>query len=123
MPILKSIRFQKLDQYDNPVFISSGDRADEIDNYTQLKKFSEQLSDKYDTFLPIFHSDVFNFSTIRFKKSKENSLTLKENASYDINYTAKVREVNGKSFVNCYINKLSLVKMPVIDEGKEIIFD
>ena len=66
---LQNLRFQKYDKYAHPIFIASNN-DEELENYTTLKHLAERIEEKqYDTFLPIYNSEEFNYSSIRFMKS------------------------------------------------------
>jgi hypothetical protein len=114
------IRFQKLDQYDNPIFIANaGDES-----YEDLKKYSKKIADlSYDTFSPIYYASGFELCTIRFKKS-QLPVTLKKNNVYSITYAIKTIERNDKKYVNCIIKKIKLIKKAIIvSEGEDLFMD
>lgn len=125
MHSLKSIRFQKFDQYQNPVFIASSNKADEKEMYDLLKSYSDKLENQtYGTFLPIYSNEAYRYATIRFKKSqKYNKMT--HGDRYDIEYSIKkkVKPEDGKTYINCYLNKMKLVsKAPKPDWGEDVEF-
>jgi len=121
MPSLKSIRFQKYDKFQNPVFIASSTKPDEKENYEVLKEYAEKLEDKdYGTYLPIFHSDQYNYATVRYKKNDKHTKLLPR-ATYNVDYKIKTITKDQKIYVNCFIERVRLVsKPPVIDEGEEL---
>ena len=116
MPVLKSIKFSKLDPFNNVVFIASK-KTDE-ENYNKLVEYHEKLGAKdFKTFLPLYHNTQHNYTTIRFYKN--NKLKVDEKCKYDIDFTAKTKEKDGKKYINCYINKLVFVSKPEkFDEGE-----
>lgn len=120
MPSLKSLRFQKFDKFQNPVFIASGTKDNEKMNYDTLKEYHEKLEDKdYGTFLPIYNSDEHNYTTIRFKKN--DKYNPKPRAKYDVDFKIKTITKNQKIYVNCYIERMKFVeKAEKIDEGEEL---
>jgi hypothetical protein len=124
MPSLQKIRFQKYDKFSNPVFIVSSQKPDELENYKILKEYANKLEDKqYDTYLPIYNSTEYNYSSIRFGKSDKYK-TLSPNAKYNIDYKIMTATRNDKIYVNCYIQKIRMVeKAPKVFEevGNELI--
>ena len=120
MPSLKSIRFQKYDAYNNAIFIASSKKPDEVDNYNELKSLADKLEEKqYNTFMPIYHSTEYNYSTIRFKKNEK--MRLSQNATYNVEYKIKKITKDNKIYINCYIDKIKLVGKAVVqEEGEEI---
>ena len=122
MPQLKSIRFQKFDTYENPVFIANSIKEPVM--FAKLTKFHKQLQKKnYDTFLPIYSDDEKGYASIRFKKNHTYP-NLTPNAVYDLKYAIKQKEHEDKTYVSCYINSLKLVsKAPKLDLGEDLQFD
>jgi hypothetical protein len=124
MPSLQKIRFQKYDKYSNPVFIASSKKPDESKNYETLKDYAEKLEDKqYDTYLPIYNSQEYNYSSIRFCKSDKYK-TLSPNAKYNIDYKIMIVTRDEKIYVNCYIQRIRMVeKAPKVsaEVGSELI--
>ena len=121
MSSIQNLRFQKYDLYQNPIFIASGDREAESLNFNELKTIYDKLVQKdFGTFLPIFHSDIYNYVTIRGNKNL-NHPKLLVNATYDIKYMLRTVEKDGKTYVNVHISKFKLVKKaPRMDMGVEL---
>lgn len=117
MPELKNIKFSKLDKYDNIVFIAS--QKTDPDNYNLLKTYSKKLSEKYDTYLPIYHNEQYKFCTVRFFKS--NVFKPQEDCFYDIKFNIRVKVKNDMSYVNCYIDKMNFKSKKEFDRGDEVI--
>ena len=118
MPSLKSLRFQKIDKYNNPIFICN---KDEQDNFNQLKELSEKL-EQYDCFTPVYHSDTYNYCTLRIKKNVKHP-DFYPNDRFDITFTInkKTNSDTDKISINCYSSKMKLVsKAPVLDIGEEL---
>ena len=117
MPVLKSIRFQKNDTYDNSIFIAN---QTEKENFNDLKDTALKLQAKnLGTFLPIYHSEEHNYTTLRFMKS--NFVYPEPDCVYSISYKIKIKTKENKSYVNCFINKLTFVKkIKRDDEGDEL---
>jgi len=112
-----NIRFQKFDKFDNPVFIASNEDPD----YNILKKMSQKIDSlEYDSFSPLYHNDPYNYTTIRFMKSNI-PVTLVKNNVYNIDYNVKQVTKNDRTFINCNINKIKLIKKAkVVDQGVDI---
>ena len=116
MPKLSNIKFQKLDQYDNPVFIAG--EENDLENYTILKVYAKKLNSMFEGFMPIYHNDEHKFGTIRFAKKYE--FKPENNCNYDIEYSIKQKNKNLKIYVNCHITKITFVSRNIIDQGSDV---
>ena len=119
---LHNLRFQKYDKYAHPIFIASNN-DEELENYTTLKDLAERIEEKqYDTFLPIYNSEEFNYSCIRFMKNTKLS-NLVPNARYNIDYKITTITKNNRIFVNCHAAVMRMItKPPIEDIGAELEF-
>ena len=126
MPVLKNLRFNKFDKYDNPVYIAS---HKEKDNYEDLKDKANKLEAKnLHTFLPIYHSEKFKFATIRFVKNFQKNgdyIKPQPDCVYNIDHSIKTKtkegdHEEGRTNVNCYINTITFVKKLGRSEGDEL---
>jgi hypothetical protein len=117
-----TLRFQKFDKFENPVFIAK--KVDLPESYEKLKKYHKKLEAKeYGTFLPIFEHEVYGYSTIRFYKNAKFSKFV-ESATYKIKFEISVKEKKGKHYVNCYIKSVKFVSSaPVMDIGEVLDLD
>ena len=117
-----TLKFSKLDKYDNPVFIARKDDLPEA--YKKLKKYHKKLEAKeYGTFLPIFEHEVYGYSTIRFFKNRKFSKFV-EGATYAIDFVVSTKEKKNKHYVNCFINKVKFVNpAPEMDVGDVLDLD
>lgn len=115
-----NLRYQKQDDYSNCIFIASQKYEPVV--YKTLAKYSKKLVDKeYDTFIPIFHNNVFEYCTIRFKNI---DMKLSKNATYAVTFEITKKERKGKIYVNCYTQSVKLVKpAPKIDFGEHVNLD
>jgi hypothetical protein len=115
---IQNLRFQKLDKYQNPVFIASRDDS----NYTLLADLAKRLREKnYDTFLPIYSSVEFNYATIRF--TKNTKYTLIPGAKYDVEFKVRTVARDERVFVNCLASVMRMTEKPAeIDYGQELEF-
>ena len=104
-----NIRYQKRSEYDDYVFLADKERNEELESYNNLKIMSEKLSDKYTTYLPIFHSDEHNVCSIRFKKDEGKSKLFKKNCLYSVEFIIKNKEYKNENYVNCFIQKFKLI--------------
>lgn len=116
MPSLSSVKFSKYDQYNNPKFVSK-----DGPNFNILKDYATKLIEKkYNTYLPIYYSDIYSYTTITFKKNPKFT-KLSPRGLYDIDFTIKKIVLNDKIYINCYINTCKLItKASDIDEGEEL---
>lgn len=126
MPVLSSIRFNKFDKYDNPVFIAS---HKDKENYNDLKNKADKLNAKnLNTFLPIYHSEKFKFATIRFVKNFQKTgdyLKPQPDCVYDIDYVIKTKtkegeHEEGRTYINCFINTIKFIKKNERSDGDEL---
>lgn len=119
---LKSIRFQKNDKFDNPIFIASSKHAGDSENFQILKDYAEKLEDKdYGTYLPIYHSELYNYTTIRFKKNARTQKDLIPNAKYNVDYRIKTVTKDSKIYVNCILEKIKMVEnAPIVADGEDL---
>jgi hypothetical protein len=119
MPTINNIRFQKFDKF-SAIFISN--EAQETDAYNKLKNYYEKLHSDYpDSFLPIFHSDKHQYSTIRFKILNDFD-TLNTNDVVSLNFKIK-RASGGKRTVYCELVEVNLIKAALPDDELEFDFD
>ena len=114
MPKLSNIKFQKYSIIGNPVFIA----REENENYYTIKDIADKLVVKYSTFLPFYHNEQYNFSTIRF--IKDSKFKPEENCFYDIEYKVTQKTKDEKVFINCYIQKMKFISKNIYDIGEEI---
>lgn len=127
---LMKLRFQKYDKYDNPIFIASSKKNIESENFHILKEYAEKLEEKdYGTYLPIYHSELYNYTTIRFKKNARSGSDSKlskhrdliPNAKYNVNYRIKTVAKDSKIYVNCILEKIKMIEnAPVVDDGEDL---
>ena len=114
-----SARFQKRDLYDHPVFICN--EKCEQPSYEKLKKYYAKLKNSnYDTFLPIYHSEEFEYCTIRFK---DINMILGKNNTYSINLTVKKHTRDDKTYVNGFVDTISILKVAENREGEVLDLD
>ena len=126
MPILKNIKFSKLDKFENPVFIATK-KSDEENYKILLEYYNKILEMDIDTFSPIYHSSEFKYNSIRF--FKDTAYEFKDRGLYNIKFTMnkKVKEgkdegrnVVEKTYINCYIKSAKFIKTLEVDRGEEI---
>jgi hypothetical protein len=93
MSTTMQLRFQKVDPYNNSIFIASKNRDDEEAVYTKLSKFHEALvTSDVTTFLPIYSTS--KYATIRFKKNTK--FTFEEGCIYAVEFTIRKSEYENK---------------------------
>ncbi len=124
MPSIKNIRFQKLDDYGNHVFIAN--ETKESASHTKLKKYHTKLQKSDENcFLPIYSNEKHKYATVRLKKDTRLSmLKLNANDVCDIRFTIRRKAVDGKTYVSCFCDKIQIIKRaPPVNLGEEIAFD
>ena len=98
-----AIEFQKIDSYDNSIFVVSNTLENENPVCRILK--SQNLS----TCLPIYATK--DYASIRFKR------IINSNSIKGV-YVIRKKEHEGKEYVSCFINKSKLVKKgEAVDHG------
>ena len=119
MSTTMQLRFQKVDPYNNSIFIVSKNREDEEAVYTKLSKFHENLTNSdVTTFLPIYSTS--KYATIRFKKNTK--FTFEEGCIYSVEFTIRKSEYENKKYVSCFVNNSTLVAKAV-DYGEVMSLD
>jgi hypothetical protein len=124
MPTILTLRFQKFDDYQNAVFIASNKNPEELEQFKKLTKFHTQLEEKkYGSFLPIYSNPEHEYATIRtLKNSKFTKMT--DNSVYEIKFQTKKKTKDLKTYVNCHLLSLRLVKRAEpVDEGSDVDFE
>ena len=79
---------------------------DEInkDNYDYLKERIYKLKGLgYESEYPFFHNKELKFITITIEKTNFNTQFLESGVYYHLDYTMKIKDKDGKSYINCYI--------------------
>ena len=119
MPTIKNIRFQKLDQFENAIFIA--DKKREPDTYQQLNGYYKQLKESTpEIFLPIYSNQEHNYSTIRVN----SPMKYETNATYSIKFSIRKVIKGEKTYINVNIDRIKFLKpAPVIDLGTEILLE
>lgn len=117
MPILKNIKFSKLDKFENPVFIATK-KSDEENYKILLEYYNKILEMDIDTFSPIYHSSEFKYNSIRF--FKDTAYEFKDRGLYNIKFTMNKKVKEGKTYINCYIKSAKFIKTLEVDRGEEI---
>lgn len=118
MPKISSIRFQKLDDYQNFVMITNADK--EPKQYKKLSRYYKQLSEEHkDSFLPIYENTTFKYATLRLKKNiMLSKLKLNPNDTVDLKFTVRQTTRLDKVFINCHVESVKLVKRaPPVELG------
>ena len=107
MPVLRNIRFRNFNDYNNPVFITYDSRThnyDDKDNYDNLKEIIYKLKGLgYESEYPFFHNEKLKFVTITIEKTNFNTQFLEPGVYYHLDYTMKIKDKDGKSYISCYI--------------------
>ena len=95
MSKLSNIKFQKFDDFKNPVFICSP--REESENYYTLEKIANNITKKHpDIFSPVYHSQEHLYCSIRFKKNSAFKQP-QEHCFYDIEYKIMKKQKDDKT--------------------------
>jgi hypothetical protein len=122
MPVTLTLRFQKFDTYSNAIFIASSDNVNESKTFDRITNFAKQL-EHHDTFLPIYTNEKYKYATVRTKKNSRYTNMI-ENSVYTITFDTKKKKKDDKTYVNCYLRNLKLVKKAEpLDEGSDVEFE
>jgi hypothetical protein len=121
MPSLTSLKFKSNDKFANLIFIASEQSNAEM--YNKLVDYNAKLVEKqYGTFLPMYHNPEYSYATIRFFKSLKFKPV--EGYTYDIEFNFKIKNKDGKQFINCHLVRMSFVSKPEkVDEGEVLDLD
>ena len=117
-----TIRFQKFDKFNNPIFCCNKENPEEKETFDTLKKWYNKLDDKcFGTFLPVYSTN--KFASIRFKSNNKHNHMVERNV-YKVVFNMRITERDGKTYVNCYIENLKLEKRgEPADMGKILDLD
>ena len=114
----ENLKFQKLDQFNNFVFIAS--EQSDPENYEKIKRIYEKLSSNYETYLPVYHNEQYNYCTIRFQKFSIKQ-KLEQNSTYNLQYTVHAVTKGDMKYVNIYMKNVVLnTKAVEFDRGEEL---
>ena len=116
MSTTMQIRFQKVDQYKNSIFIAEANKTNEEDAFARLSKFYEALKNQnITTFLPLYSTP--EYATIRFKPNTKFKFV--EGNTYQLEFNIRKKAYEGKDYVSCFINKSKLIsKAALVDYGE-----
>ena len=83
-----NLRYQKADKWGSEVFIASPKYPEEEKAFETLRTLASKVEDmNLGTFSPVFHNDVLDYCTIRFKFYK--GMKLEERNLYTVNFVIK----------------------------------
>lgn len=113
-----TIRFSKLDMYNNAVFIAG---VEDTESYAMLSKFNDSLIKmNTETFLPVYKSE--KYATIRFKSN--TTFKFSEGSTYIIKFDIRKKINKEKTYIICYLSSSKLaIKAPPKDLGEILTFD
>ena len=116
MSTTMQLRFQKVDQYKNSIFIAGANKINEEDAFHRLTKFHEALKNQnISTFLPLYSTP--EYATIRFKPNTKFKFV--EGNTYQLEFNIRKKAYEGKDFVSCFVNKSKLIsKAALVDYGE-----
>jgi H2-forming N5,N10-methylenetetrahydromethanopterin dehydrogenase-like enzyme len=122
MSITLNLRYQKKDKWGSEIFIASPKHPEEEKAFETLRTLASKVEDmNLGTFSPVFHNDVLDYCTIRFKFYK--GMKLDERNLYTVNFVIK-KSTRDKTYVNCFVNTIKLhTKAKPQDQGEIISFD
>ena len=109
------IRFQKVDQYKNSIFIAGTKKLSEKDAFDRLSLIYDKLKGTVPTFLPIYATA--DYTTIRFKPNTK--FKFDEGCLYEVEFAVRKKEYKDQDYISCFVNKSKLVKKAdVVDQGE-----
>jgi hypothetical protein len=109
------IRFQKIDTYDNLVFIASSKSLDEseVKACKKLKSVHKKLKKVYpNLYQPVYYSSETGCATLKFKNWQ--NLKPKLHDIYDIDFKLLVTKRDDTSYVRVVVNSIDFVKAGVL---------
>jgi hypothetical protein len=115
------LRYQKKSEYGDDIFVAnnSDDKPDEQPAYQELQGIYGKLTQKFDTFLPVYHSTEHEYCSIRFKPSAKR---FKRGNLYTVKFKITQKEKKGKNYCNCFVLSAKLFKTFKQDDGEELTF-
>ena len=115
-----SIRFQKVDQYKNSIFIAGTKKLSEKDAFDRLSLIYAKLEGTVSTFLPIYATA--DYATIRFKPNTK--FKFEEGGLYEVEFAVRKKEYENKDYISVFINNSKLVKKAdVVDQGELLVLE
>ena len=106
--LLESLRFQKYDKYENYVFIASINKLEEETNYNILQNIHNKLEGKYESYLPLYKSDMYNYVSVTIRKNYKFTDKLVIGNTYNVEFDIREVEKDDKIYVNCTLKKIKL---------------
>tara|TARA_R110000868_G_scaffold156422_2_gene383257 strand:+ start:396 stop:749 length:354 start_codon:yes stop_codon:yes gene_type:complete len=113
-----TIKFQKVDQYKNLIFIAKSEMPEEQETFKRLTNFHNTHKDEITTFLPIYATPIY--ATLRCKPNPK--FQHEEGAIYTLDLSIRKKKHEEKNYIHIYINKSTLVKKSNLDLGELIEF-
>ena len=119
-----NLRYQKKDKWGSEIFIASPKHPEEEKAFETLRTLASKVEDmNLGTFSPVFHNDVLDYCTIRFK-FLNSPVKLVERNLYTVKFVIKKSKRGDKEYVNAFVNKISLYKKAKPqDHGEVLDFD
>ena len=115
-----NLRYKKQGLYNDEIFIVSSKYDDERESFEKLKKAEGKLEEMdLGTFLPVYSNDELGYATIRFKFYK--GIKLVERNVYSVKFVVKKSTRGDKSYINCFINGITLSKKATPQDEGEIL--
>ena len=113
--VVLNLRFSKLDQFSNSVFIANKKNESEKETYEKLKDMALNLEKLgLDTFMPLYLNTENEYVSIRFRQSNHK---FEERDVYEIDFSVRQKG----EYINIYINSSKIFKKAQpLDLGVEI---
>ena len=114
-----TLRFHRLDNYENPVFICN--EANEEKEFNKLDKIYEKLKEAFpDSYLPIYKNLEYNYITVRFVQDYRFT-KLRKGDVYDLSFKVTSKQKNEKQMVFCLARNIKLVsRAPKFNYGETV---
>ena len=124
MSIQLLLRYQKKDDYNNHIFIVSPKYDVELPAFETLRTLTSKVEDmNLGTFSPVFHNDVLDYCTIRFK-FLNSPVKLVERNLYTVKFVIKKSKRGDKEYVNAFVQTIKMhTKAKPQDHGEVLDFD
>jgi hypothetical protein len=109
------IRFQKIDVYDNLVFIASSKSLDEseVKACKKLKSVHKKLKKVHqNSYLPVYYSSETGCATLKFKNWQ--NLKCKVHDVYDINFRCLVTKRDDTHYIRVVVNSIDFLRAGVL---------
>lgn len=107
MSLVVVVKFLKLDQFNNPMFICSPEDEGFAELDTCYKKIKAM---NFTTYLPLYQHPVKKYITITYRFNDSRLKKFSDKSIYKISTNLRTVERDGKKYINCEIASAALIE-------------